>query len=78
MTFGDDVVRVSYPDLGCTGTLTADGLDGRRRVYLEHIDRGTCDRDGTWRILRRSRHEISAAWSYPRDRYTVTAVLRRP
>jgi nitrogen fixation protein len=77
MTFAAGAATIDYPDLGCSGTLDADGFGGGGRVYRERITSGPCDRGGTWNVHVVSAASLTATWSKPGGRFTVTARLSR-
>jgi hypothetical protein len=74
MTFSSAGSRVSYPSLGCEGTLLPAGFEGDARVYRETIESGHCDSGGTWKV-RVDGTTLAASWSLESASYVVDAVL---
>jgi hypothetical protein len=77
MTFTSAGSRVSYPTLGCTGTLQPTGDVDGTRVYRETITSGTCDRGGTWYVTRQDTNAVSAEYRPATGDYTVQGQLTR-
>jgi hypothetical protein len=46
-------------------------------VYRESITSGTCDNNGTWKVLVDSSTAISVGYTPPSGRYTVSGRLTR-
>lgn len=77
MTFASTGSYVSYPTLGCHGTLRPIGFAGEDRVYEEEITAGHCDSGGTWHVRVDSVTSLAASWTLPSASYTVSATLSR-
>lgn len=77
MTFTSAGSRVTYPTLGCTGTLQPAGDVDGARVYRETITSGTCDRGGTWYVTRQDTNAVSAEYRPAARDYTVQGQLTR-
>lgn len=76
MTFSSQGSYVSYPSLGCNGTLRPTGFSGDARVYREVITEGHCDRGGTWKVTAAGR-SIDAVWELATTDYVVAGTLTR-
>jgi len=77
MTFSSAGSSISYPTLGCDGTLHPAGFAGPDRVYTETITSGHCDNGGTWYVKVDSPTQLQALWSLSSVNYTVAAALVR-
>ena len=77
MTFSSTGSTVSYPALGCRGTLTPTGNQNGARVYREHITSGGCDSPGTWLVTRGSDTSVVAEYRPAGDDYVVAGQLTR-
>lgn len=77
MTFSSSGSYVSYPTLGCAGSLHPLGFDGPDRLYAETITSGHCDSGGTWHVRVDDETTLQGSWSLPSSSYSVTAVLER-
>lgn len=77
MTFSSTGSTVSYPELGCRGTLTPTGNQNGARVYREHITSGGCDSPGTWLVTRGSDTSVAAEYRPAGDDYVVAGQLTR-
>jgi hypothetical protein len=75
MSFSSAGSSVSYPTLGCYGTLSPNGFAGQDRVYTEIITSGRCDSGGTWYVKVDNATQVEARWSLSTVGYTVAAVL---
>lgn len=77
MVFSSTGSSVSYPTLGCDGSLRPLGFDGPDRLYEETIESGKCDNGGVWRVYVESDARLVATWSLPSAEYRVAAILLR-
>ena len=76
MTFSSAGSSVSYPTLGCRGSLTPLGFRADARTYRETIESGHCDSGGMWQVQVHGT-TLSAFWELPSVPYSVSAVLEK-
>lgn len=77
LSFAAGASTVSYPELGCRGTLTPTGWRGQARIYAEQITDGGCDQGGTWLVLVLDDTRVTAVYSPAGGRYLTDALLTR-